>query len=159
MEPTGTMSIVRAAAALAGVKRPAEEELPGDAAPLPRSRRVYSFSECNVCGGRTPTAEQLAAHICVELPPGKRYLCTHPGCGASYKSMPMLKVHNRTHTVESLFVCEHPGCEKSFKSEMQRDSHKALHSQSRVHSCEVCSKGFHSRVRLANHLRTHTGER
>jgi hypothetical protein len=85
--PSADMSIAQAAAALAGVKRPADDEAPHEAPPPARHRKLYAFSQCSVCGGRTPTAEQLAAHICTPIRDMKRYICTHVGCGAAYSNV------------------------------------------------------------------------
>jgi hypothetical protein len=151
------MTVAQAAAALAGVKRPADDEL----SPTPaRVRRSFAYAQCTACGGRTPAAEQLVAHCCMPIEGRKRYLCTIlPGCTAKYASMPELLAHQCIHTGECPFKCDFPGCNKAFRSEALRTGHSKLHSESREHVCDTCSKAFRSRAKLDSHRRTHTGER
>ncbi|KAH7335606.1 hypothetical protein B0J17DRAFT_720146 [Rhizoctonia solani] len=57
---------------------------------------------------------------------GKAYVCSHAGCGKSYRKPSRLQEHERSHTGERPFVCSE--CGKSYL----RDSHLRAHSRSHL---------------------------
>ncbi|KAJ1306504.1 hypothetical protein OPQ81_007506 [Rhizoctonia solani] len=56
----------------------------------------------------------------------KPYVCSHAGCGKSYRKPSRLQEHERSHTGERPFVCSE--CGKSYL----RDSHLRAHSRSHL---------------------------
>jgi len=64
--------------------------------------------------------------------------------------------HIRTHNIR---LADLPCsiCGKSFDSPILRNIHEKGHSQ--AHKCPQCGKGFKNRHKLADHTRTHTGEK
>jgi len=61
--------------------------------------------------------------------PGERpFTCPYAGCGRSFTTSNIRKVHMRTHTGERPYVCEHEGCGRSFASATNYKNHSRIHT-------------------------------
>uniref|UniRef100_A0AAV1TVV7 C2H2-type domain-containing protein n=1 Tax=Peronospora matthiolae TaxID=2874970 RepID=A0AAV1TVV7_9STRA len=62
----------------------------------------------------------------------RKFLCTYPGCGKSFKDSTRLRdhtvVHFRVQTGEQPYVCRVPGCSKRYSSCAALPSHRSSHA-------------------------------
>ncbi|KAJ8366756.1 hypothetical protein AAFF_G00342700 [Aldrovandia affinis] len=78
-------------------------------------------------------------------------------CGTSFRSEPLLKKHQQTHTGERPYHCAQ--CGKSFSQSCNLKKHQRTHTGERPYHCAQCGKSFSTDRYLKKHQRTHTGER
>eukprot|EP01046_Picozoa_sp_COSAG06_P084651 COSAG06_NODE_31424_length_521_cov_45.071090_2_plen_58_part_01 len=55
-------------------------------------------------------------------------MCSHPGCGASFKKVAKLNRHEQTHTGLRPFACSHPGCDKAYARREHLQRHALSHT-------------------------------
>lgn len=60
------------------------------------------------------------------------FLCPYSGCGRSFTTSNIRKVHYRTHTGEKPYKCEIEGCGREFASATNYKNH------SRIHTGTIC---------------------
>jgi len=61
----------------------------------------------------------------------KPFVCPYVGCGRSFTTSNIRKVHIRTHTGERPYSCHIPDCGKTFASATNFRNHIRIHSGSR----------------------------
>ena len=56
------------------------------------------------------------------------FKCTFEGCGRSFTTSNIRKVHMRTHTGERPYVCQVQGCNRAFASATNFKNHMRIHT-------------------------------
>lgn len=73
--------------------------------------------------GLTCHLTQLSVHA------GERpFKCPFVGCGRSFTTSNIRKVHIRTHTGERPYMCAEPGCGRGFTSATNYKNHMRIHT-------------------------------
>jgi len=66
--------------------------------------------------------------VCMCTAGEKPFMCPYVGCGRSFTTSNIRKVHIRTHTGERPYSCDMPGCGKTFASATNYKNHIRIHS-------------------------------
>ncbi|KAF8154475.1 hypothetical protein B0H34DRAFT_783692 [Crassisporium funariophilum] len=82
------------------------------------------------------------------------FVCTVPGCGATFTRGFNLKGHLRSHYEEKPFECSQPGCRKVFARQHDCKRHEQLHIE-RWFECKACKKKFAWIESYDRHLSKH----
>ncbi|NXU57002.1 ZN143 protein, partial [Turnix velox] len=61
--------------------------------------------------------------------------CPFEGCGRSFTTSNIRKVHIRTHTGERPYYCTEPGCGRAFASATNYKNHVRIHTGMRMVFC------------------------
>lgn len=56
------------------------------------------------------------------------FKCPFEGCGRSFTTSNIRKVHIRTHTGERPYICREPGCGRGFASATNYKNHMRIHT-------------------------------
>lgn len=64
-------------------------------------------------------------------------MCPIDGCGRSFTTSNIRKVHIRSHTGERPYSCPEPGCLKAFASATNYKNHMRIHSGEKPYACSV----------------------
>uniref|UniRef100_A0A673AG29 C2H2-type domain-containing protein n=1 Tax=Sphaeramia orbicularis TaxID=375764 RepID=A0A673AG29_9TELE len=91
---------------------------------------------------------------CVCVSGEKPFKCPVEGCGRSFTTSNIRKVHIRTHTGEKPYVCTVPGCEKRFTEYSSLYKHHVVHTPCKPYNCNHCGKTYKQISTLAMHKRT-----
>lgn len=74
---------------------------------------------------------------CFLSPGEKPFKCPIEGCGRSFTTSNIRKVHIRTHTGERPYYCSEPSCGRSFASATNYKNHMRIHTGE---SAPVCAR-------------------
>lgn len=67
--------------------------------------------------------------VCSRPPAGEKpFKCPIEGCGRSFTTSNIRKVHIRTHTGERPYYCSEPSCGRSFASATNYKNHMRIHT-------------------------------
>ena len=80
-----------------------------------------------------------------------------PECPKIWKTKPQLQNHMRDTHVKKL--CEYCGIMISVKRLHRHIQQAHVNPEERRFRCDICGKGFTERIRLKDHINTHTGDR
>lgn len=83
----------------------------------------------------------LLVFICM-LPGERPFRCPIPGCGRSFTTSNIRKVHVRTHTGERPYVCPEEGCDRAFASATNYKNHLRIHSGEKPYVCTVQVRAY-----------------
>ena len=83
----------------------------------------------------------------VRLEPGveRRYVCSYPNCGSTYRTLANLKLHIFKHTGISVYKCTYPECinKPYFRTRIEFNRHVKVHHKSgKFQFCTICNKRF-----------------
>jgi KRAB domain-containing zinc finger protein len=77
--------------------------------------------------------------------------CLHFGCRETFSVTKDLRTHTKQHQTDC--ECDVPGCLST--SQVNHDLH--VHRR-KMHTCQLCGKGFHNSSRLKQHMHSHETE-
>ncbi|XP_017542561.1 zinc finger protein 3 homolog isoform X2 [Pygocentrus nattereri] len=78
-------------------------------------------------------------------------------CGKSFSHMKLLKLHERVHTEEKVYLCGR--CGRQFPQLCRLKRHERVHTGEKPFCCAKCGKHFAHANNLKVHQSVHTGER
>ena len=83
----------------------------------------------------------------VRLGPGveRRYMCSYPKCGSTYRTLANLKLHIFKHTGISVYKCTYPECSNKpyFRDRIGFNRHVKVHHKSgKFQFCTICNRRF-----------------
>ncbi|XP_075437391.1 uncharacterized protein LOC142475361 [Ascaphus truei] len=84
-----------------------------------------------------------------------KYKCSE--CGKNFNTKSAYKIHQRTHTIDSLYNCFE--CQKCFACNSDLVKHQTIHEGDKLFSCSECGKHFSCKSALFRHHTIHTGEK
>lgn len=140
---------------------------------------VSSFHECDTCGQRFRTKENLKLHKTSHTGE-KPYACST--CGQTFSRKRDMRRHQCIHTKELPYACElcpskfdkkpslekhiqlHASgvefhhcveCHKFFRSGKTLKKHQTWHNKEMPYPCHLCPKSFTRKSRLDDHMLTH----
>ncbi|XP_055340016.1 zinc finger protein with KRAB and SCAN domains 3-like [Paramacrobiotus metropolitanus] len=89
---------------------------------------------------------------------GKSFICTHKGCGKTFRDNASMRKHQHTHGPR-IHVCAE--CGKAFVESSKLKRHQLVHTGEKPFQCtfEGCGKRFSLDFNLRTHVRIHTGDR
>uniref|UniRef100_A0A8B9JPU3 Zinc finger protein 143a n=1 Tax=Astyanax mexicanus TaxID=7994 RepID=A0A8B9JPU3_ASTMX len=131
---------------------------------IPQSNTVLSIqqngrlSDLHVEGAIDPeTIITAVSHLFLHSGE-KPFMCPYEGCGRSFTTSNICKVHVRTHTGERPYHCPEPGCDRAFASATNYKNHIRIHTGERPYVCTVpgCEKRFTEYSSLYKHHVVHT---
>lgn len=107
---------------------------------------------CESCPKKFFTPKELKVHTLKSHTPGYVDHSEHfcEICGKKYSSSKSLRTHKKHHTPTE-FNCDYEGCSKGFISKLLLANHQKIHLGQRDFMCHLCEKSFFS----SNHLRRH----
>jgi len=115
-----------------------------------------SLQPCYMCG-KWMKKSSIAAHIRLvhDGEEQRNHLCNI--CGNGYKTKTDLDRHYTKHTGQKKYTCS--VCGKGYRFWGGSDDCLRRHNSNLRYECteEGCSKGFNSKFRLKQHIRTHSG--
>uniref|UniRef100_A0A8C9G571 C2H2-type domain-containing protein n=1 Tax=Pavo cristatus TaxID=9049 RepID=A0A8C9G571_PAVCR len=87
-------------------------------------------------------------------PPARSFICSFPGCNATFNKGWRLDAHLCRHTGARPYVCQYEGCGKSFTRDFHRARHFLTHSGERPFECtaEGCNQKFGTKSNLKKHV-------
>ena len=93
----------------------------------------------------------------VRLEPGveRRYVCSYPNCGSTYRTLAHLKLHIFKHTGISVYKCTYPECinKPYFRTRIEFNRHVKVHHKSgKFQFCTICNKRFMYLVSYKEHM-------
>lgn len=103
--------------------------------------------QCDYCGKRFPTKQQLNSHILYELGLSG-FVCDI--CKKRCRTSSDLKIHKNVHSNARPYKCTL--CSKAFKTPGARSTHIETHSTDGI-TCEVCGQKLASRTLYQRHKR------
>lgn len=106
---------------------------------------------CKICDKYFTNSWNLISHQLMEHPSNvpKPFSCVM--CSASFRKLPQLENHMRTHTGEKPYNCA--GCDKSFAQNTALTTHRRTHSGEKPYQCSLCLRRFAQRSNLLTHRR------
>lgn len=105
------------------------------------SHTVDNCLPCDQCDEKFNSLIDLEAHWEIEHPTNgeKKFVCET--CGKAFATIPYLRTHKRTHTVESRrHICG--TCGKGFLAPCHLKVHERIHTGEKPIVCELCGKNF-----------------
>uniref|UniRef100_L7M272 C2H2-type domain-containing protein n=1 Tax=Rhipicephalus pulchellus TaxID=72859 RepID=L7M272_RHIPC len=148
-------------------------------APKKNASRMSSYHECDLCGRRFRTKENLQQHKTSHTGE-KPYACST--CGQLFSQKYTLVRHHRIHTKELPYACElcpskfhqkpslerhiqqHASgvefhhcleCHMFFKSRITLEKHQGWHNAGKPYPCQLCPRSFTRKRALDYHVLTH----
>lgn len=111
--------------------------------------------KCTVCGSRFILCEEFNRHLCQ----GSSIQCSY--CSETFfATAPLLEHLEHSHDEKTLFKCEK--CGVFYSMLLLKQYHMAKHANDagcRPFVCEICKKGFATRVSLRCHESIHSDEK
>lgn len=110
--------------------------------------------KCIVCGSKFVSWEEYNRHLCQ----GSSIQCSY--CNETFFATAQLLEHlEKTHNEKTLFKCEK--CGHFYSMLLLKQYHMVQHvnEHSKPFVCEICGKGFGSRISLRNHEEIHSDEK
>ncbi|KNC26772.1 hypothetical protein FF38_06343 [Lucilia cuprina] len=81
-------------------------------------------------------------------------------CQKVFKKRNNLVSHKETHVKTKNFKCTYENCEKAYSGQRQLQRHMRLvHIRGACFVCDICGSRQRDKIALADHMRSHTGER
>ncbi|RZF44924.1 hypothetical protein LSTR_LSTR014632 [Laodelphax striatellus] len=106
---------------------------------------------CSYCGKEFSNVANKLNHMKLHTTLDRREILCEI-CGRFFLDQRSLASHQRLHENQSDFVCV--TCTKSFETQAELDEHASTHLKS--FSCEVCSKRFHKKDLVRQHMLSHS---
>lgn len=88
---------------------------------------TLSFSNNNI-GIHKNKSNVLVKFACLCFIGEKPFKCPFEGCGRSFTTSNIRKVHIRTHTGERPYYCSEPNCGRAFASATNYKNHMRIHT-------------------------------
>jgi uncharacterized Zn-finger protein len=120
---------------------------------------VWCDFKSQICSAATHLNDTCAhTHVIYgEILGEKPFECPIEGCGKSFTTSNIRKVHIRSHTGERPYSCNYPNCGKAFTSSTNYKNHLRIHSGEKPYVCNVegCGKRFTEYSSLYKHNAVH----